>query len=137
MEVLWVLEGIGKDYTKDLGPFSIFDDIYETNVKGNIGVYGSFGYAFDKFTIGTKLGFATFKKYFNAYQGEFKILVRDINSKDFYKILAPNGKYFTSEDAGSKVLSGVFMSYKLNMKLSPYVGYDNFNGANLGISCRF
>jgi hypothetical protein len=38
---------------------------------------------------------------------------------------------------GGKVLSGVFMSYKLKTTLSPYFGYDNFNGANFGMFFRF
>ena len=114
--------GIGKDYSKTMGPNAFSDDIYEIKVGDYLGFYGTFGYAFDKLTIGGKFGYGSTMKYYNAY--------------DKYQILDPSGYYFTSQEAGGKVLSGLFMSYKLKTLISPYFGYDNFNGANLGISFR-
>jgi hypothetical protein len=115
--------GIGKDYSETIGPNAFSSDIYETTIRDNLGVYGTFGYAIDKLTIGGKIGYGTTMKYYNAY--------------DKLQILAPNGYYFTSQEFGSEVLSGLFISYKLKSMISPYFGYDNFNGANIGISFRF
>jgi opacity protein-like surface antigen len=115
--------GIGKNYSETMGPNAFSSDIYEIKVRENLGLYGTFGYAFDNLTIGAKLGYGSSVKFFNAY--------------DKLQILAPNGYYYTSQDAGGKVLSGVFMSYKLKTTLSPYFGYDNFNGANFGMFFRF
>jgi hypothetical protein len=115
--------GIGKDYSETMGPNAFRSDIYETTIRDNLGVYGTFGYAIDKLTIGGKIGYGSTMKYFNAY--------------DKLQILAPNGYYFTSQEYGSEVLSGLFISYKLKSMISPYFGYDSFNGANIGISFRF
>lgn len=115
--------GIGKNYSETMGPNAFRSDVYEIKVRENLGFYGTFGYGLNKLTIGGKLGYGSSVKYFNAY--------------DKLQILAPNGYYYTSQDAGGKVLLGVFMSYKLKTMLSPYFGYDNFNGANLGMSIRF
>jgi len=114
--------GIGKNYSETMGPNAFSGDIYEIKVRENLGFYGTFGYAFDKLTIGGKLGYGSSLKFFNAY--------------DKLQILDPSGYYYTAQDAGGKVLSGVFMSYKLETFLSPYFGYDNFNGANFGIFFR-
>ena len=115
-------KGKGKDYSSTMGPNAFRKEIYETRVSDNASLYGSIGYSFKNIIVGGKIGFGGATKYFNAY--------------DKSQILSPSGYYYTATDGGSKGLFGGFVIVKIS-KLSPYVGYDTFNGGIIGVSINY
>lgn len=93
-------------------------DLYPTGIKSiqlfDLGsLYGTFGYDNDICTLGVKLG---------------------VGAKGWYNYL-DNGNYFMT-NGGTYLLYGVYANPHLNKTLSPYLGYDNFNGFNFGITIR-
>lgn len=77
-------------------------------------LYGTFGYSDRYCNLGIKLGVA---------------------ARGWYNYLE-NGNYFTT-NGGIPFLYGVYINPHLNRGLTPYVGYDNFNGFNFGLTIRF
>jgi hypothetical protein len=98
-------------------------DVYEKISAPNISLYGIVGYKpIPNLIIQGNLGMGTKLNYYNAY--------------DKYKILGTNGFYYTTTDAGTTLLVGGSVQYIFN-KVSPYVGYDTFNGIKVGVGYNF
>ena len=114
--------GVGETYSNI--SFNEFpQDIYETKTTDGISFYGTIGYRIKNLLIGSKLGMTTRMIYQNRY--------------DRFKILGTNGYYNTSAVSENGVLYGGFVSYLVKGKFGPTLGYDNFNGVNVGISFKF
>lgn len=114
---------VGKDYSETMGPNAFADDIYEVIEADDIAIYGIIGSRVtSQLMIAAKLGVGTRTKYYNGY--------------DEFQILSPNGYWYTSTDAGTKVLIGAFAQYQIG-KWSPYLGADTFSGINIGIGYNF
>jgi hypothetical protein len=111
--------GIGEDYSATMGPNAFREEIYDIRITDYISIYGTIGYTYKRLSFGGKLGIGGKAKYYNAY--------------DNRQILSPNGYYYTSTYLGNEILLGVFAAYKTNGKISPYFGYDTFNGINIGL----
>lgn len=115
--------GVGKDYSATVGPNAFPTDIYESFEADRMGLYGILGTRLGKkLVLAGKLGFGTRLKYFNGY--------------DSNQILSPDGYWFTSFDAGTKLLVGIFTQYQVG-NWSPYLGADSFNGVNIGVGYNF
>jgi hypothetical protein len=114
---------VGKNYSETIGPNAFPSDIYEVIEADNIGIYGILGSRVtNHLIIAGRLGAATRTKYYNGY--------------DNNQILSPNGYWYTSTDAGTKVLVGAFTQYEIK-KWSASFGADNFNGVTIGVGLNF
>ena len=114
--------GVGEVHDT-FGPNAFREDIYEINTVKNISLYGIIGYKpIKELIVQGKLGYGEDRKYFNAY--------------DEYQILSPNGYYYTSQSAGGSILLGGSIQYVID-NISPYVGYDNYNGLKIGVGYNF
>ena len=114
--------GVGKDYSKTIGPNAFPNDIYEKITSESGSYYGIIGYKLNKFVINSKIGIGNTTTYYNAY--------------DKSQILAPNGYYFTSSGLESKFLAGINFIYT-GRNLMPNIGFDNYNGVCIGINIKF
>ena len=114
---------VGTDYSNVFGPNAFKEDVYEITTSKNISVYGTIGYNFKNFIVGSKIGYGTKSTHYNSY--------------DNYQILSPSGYYHVSESAGGEFLVGGFVTYMSKSIISPFIGYDNFNGGIIGISVDF
>ena len=115
--------GVGRDYSNTMGPKAFSSEIYEKITAKNVSFYGIVGYKVTKeLIVQGKLGYGGSTTYFNAY--------------DKRQILSTNGYYFTSQDGGGNVLLGGSVQYVID-NISPYVGYDNFNGLKIGLGYNF
>ena len=84
----------------------------------NVGsLYGTMGYFVDNTIIGVKLGFGA-KKHYTYFNNN------------------PNGDYVT-RDGGTYLLYGLYVTRPITRFISPYLGVDNFNGLNFGITYTF
>jgi hypothetical protein len=116
-------QGVGENYSNTMGPNTFSSEIYEKITAKNVGLYGIVGYRATKnLIVQGKLGYGGNIKYFNAY--------------DKRQILSPNGYYYTSQDAGGSLLFGGSLQYVID-NISPYVGYDNYNGLKIGVGYNF
>ena len=112
--------GVGKDYSETIGPNTFPSDIYEVIENDHGGIYGIIGSKVTKhLMIAGRLGAITRFKYYNGY--------------DRQQILSPNGYWYTSTDAGTKVLIGAFTQYRIK-KWSTSFGADNFSGVTIGVA---
>lgn len=115
--------GVGRDYSNTMGPNAFSGEIYERITAKNTSFYGIVGYKVTKeLIVQGKLGYGGDTKYFNAY--------------DKSQILSTNGYYYTSQNGGGAILLGGSVQYVID-NISPYVGYDNFNGLKIGVGYNF
>jgi hypothetical protein len=112
-------KNIGGEVPKDIYDASPSLFVIKSTELYDIGsLYGTFGYHFSEdILIGIKIGFG---------------------SKAYYNYLEPNsvGNYF-KQDGGTRILYGGFMTFTTRSTISPYMGLDNYNGLNVGITCNF
>ena len=112
--------GVGKDYSKTIGPNAFPHDIYEINKAKNAGVYLIVGTNNNnKLSGGLKIGLGQEANYCNAY--------------DRHQILSPNGYYYTIGESSSIFIIGGYINYYATKNMGIYSGYDTFNGAKLGL----
>lgn len=115
--------GVGENYSKTMGPSAYPKDIYEVVVADNASFYGIIGKKItENLTVTGNLGFSAQLKYYNAY--------------DKYQILSPGGHYYTAVNNSTDILYGGSVQYNIN-HVTPYIGYDNFNGTKVGIGVTF
>ena len=112
--------GVGKDYSKTIGPNAFPRDIYEINKAKNAGIYLIVGTNNNnKFSGGLKIGLGQEANYCNAY--------------DRHQILSPNGYYYTIGESSSIFIIGGYINYYATKNMGVYSGYDTFNGVKLGL----
>lgn len=113
--------GVGQGYTTF--SWKAFPrDVYEKVTAPNVSIYGIVGYKpIKNLIVQANLGVGTTQNYYNAY--------------DKYGILG-NGYYHTTTDAGTSILIGGSVQYVID-NITPYVGYDTFNGIKIGVGYNF
>ena len=115
--------GVGEDYSATMGPNAFPKDIYQVISADYVGIYGIVGKQVTKnLTVTGVLGFSERLKYYNGY--------------DKYQILSPSGYWYTGTSLGVDVLYGATIQYNID-HVTPYIGYDNFNGVKVGIGYTF
>jgi len=94
------------------------EDVYETGVSNNGGVYASLGYRLGRVAIGGRLGSSTKINYKNAYNNIM-------------------GLYSTSHHESEKLFGGCFIDVRATKHVGINIGYDNYNKATFGLGYRF
>lgn len=109
-------KNIGGEIPKDIYDLTPYlYNIKSVNLYDVGSLYGTFGYHFNKkIVVGAKLGFGSKKFYTYFYDNSY-------------------GNYITT-DGGTYLLYGMFITRISTKLISPYLGYDNYNGINLGIT---
>ena len=114
---------VGKDYSTIIGPNTYPSDIYQVISADYVSIYGIVGKQVTKnLTVTGNLGFSERMRYYNGY--------------DKHQILSPNGYWYTSTSLGADILYGATIQYNID-HITPYIGYDNFNGVKIGIGYTF
>jgi hypothetical protein len=115
--------GVGRNYSSTVGPNTFHEDIYEVKSADYVSFYGIVGKQITKnLTVTGNLGFSERLKYYNGY--------------DKSQILSTNGYWYTSASLGVDILYGVTAQYNID-HITPYIGYDNFNGVKVGVGYTF
>lgn len=114
--------GIGKKLS--LHPSQYPTHIYQSIVQHRTSIYGTVGVKIkNKYILTTQVGYGETTIIKNAYDPTFS--------------LSKNGLYhYNTKVGGGKQMFGASLQY-FNSPISPYIGYDTFNGLKLGIGFLF
>lgn len=101
------------------------NDVYQKITGPNASFYGILGYRVIKemMSINFNFGILTNETFYNA--------------RDPFKILSPNGYYYTSESAKSTSLFGASIQMIPTKNLSVDIGLDNVHGFKIGLGYAF
>ena len=117
-------QAVGKKYTV-IDWTSYPQDVYEKVTGPTTSLYLILGYRIIKQILTVNFNFGTMlnETYYNA--------------KDSYRILSPDGYYYTSQSAKSTSLTGVTIEAMLSKNVSLDGGFDNAQGFKIGLGYRF